>query len=97
MRIHLTMKRLVLLSCVLAISAWATPPTYAADPLVEDTMVVAPIGAMDVVASGSVEDTLKACLARIPEIASVGQRMLAEQNCAGEEANRTLTPVAPKF
>lgn len=97
MRIHLTMQRLVLLSCVLAISAWATPPTYAADPLVEGTMVVPPIGAMDVVASGSVEDTLKACLARIPEIASVGQRMLAEQSCAGEEGNRTLTPVAPKF
>ncbi|WP_447969177.1 hypothetical protein [Nitrospira sp. M1] len=33
------------------------------------------------IADGSVADTLKACIARIPSGASDGQRMLAEQNC----------------
>jgi ABC-type transport system involved in cytochrome c biogenesis permease component len=33
------------------------------------------------IAVGSVKDTLKACLGRIPQDASTGQLMLAEQNC----------------
>ncbi len=37
----------------------------------------------------SVQDTLKACLGRIPLEASVGQLMLAQQNCQQIEVNRT--------
>jgi len=48
-------------------------------------------------ASGAAEDTLKACMARIPELASAGQRMLAEQSCAGEEQTRRASGSAPKF
>ena len=40
------------------------------------------------ISPGAAEDTLKACLARIPEQATVGQRMLAEQTCEREEAIR---------
>jgi len=36
---------------------------------------------MDRIASGSVEDTLNACLARVPRDASEGQKLLAEQSC----------------
>lgn len=97
MRSHLTMKRIVLLSCGLSISLWAAPSTHAADPLVEGGMVMAPDAALGVVASGAVEDTLKACLARIPTEATTGQRMLAEQSCAGEEGTRKLIQGAPKF
>ena len=39
----------------------------------------------------SVRDTLKTCLGRIPLDASVGQLMLAEQNCQQIEAERTKT------
>jgi hypothetical protein len=39
----------------------------------------------------SVQDTLKACLGRIPLEASVGQLMLAQQNCQQGEVNRTNT------
>jgi hypothetical protein len=49
------------------------------------------------VAAGAVEDTLLACLARIPTDASVGQRMLAEQSCQQDEATRTQAEAAPKF
>lgn len=97
MRSHVTMKRLVMFSCVMALSPWAVPVTHAADALVEGTMVLAPTPALGEMAAGAVEDTLKACLARIPAEASVGQRLLAEQNCAGEDGTRKLIQGAPKF
>jgi hypothetical protein len=48
-------------------------------------------------ASGAVEDTLKACMARIPVLASAGQRMLAEQSCASADEVRKILRSAPKF
>lgn len=64
-------KRLVMLSCVMSISPWVTSLSYAADRLVEGVMVVAPGDALGIAASGAVEDTLKACMARIPAEATV--------------------------
>lgn len=40
------------------------------------------------IATGSVEDNLDACMARIPKDASAGQRMLAEESCRRDQANR---------
>ena len=40
------------------------------------------------VASGSVEDSLDACLARIPQDASAGQRMLAAESCKRDQGNQ---------
>lgn len=42
----------------------------------------------DRVASGTQGDTLEACMARIPKDASAGQRMLAEESCRRDQANR---------
>ncbi|SLM46511.1 conserved exported protein of unknown function [Nitrospira japonica] len=42
----------------------------------------------DRAASGTQGDTLDACMARIPKDASAGQRMLAEQSCQRDQANR---------
>jgi hypothetical protein len=42
----------------------------------------------DRAASGTQGDTLEACLARIPKDASAGQRMLAEESCRRDQANR---------
>jgi hypothetical protein len=39
-------------------------------------------------AAGALEDTLEACLARIPKDATAGQRMMAEQSCRRAEAER---------
>jgi hypothetical protein len=75
----------------------STQPVQAADLLVERAMGFGPMAELDVMASGAVEDTLKACLARIPAFASAGQRMLAEQSCAGEEDVRKTLRSAPKF
>ena len=43
---------------------------------------------IDRIASGSVEDTLNACLARIPNDATPGQKMLAEESCHRDQAAR---------
>jgi hypothetical protein len=42
----------------------------------------------DQVSSGTQGDTLDACMARIPKDASAGQRMLAEESCKRDQANR---------
>jgi hypothetical protein len=49
------------------------------------------------VAAGTVEDTLKGCLPRVPKDASVGLRMMAEQDCKQEGGTRTLIQAAPNF
>ncbi len=40
------------------------------------------------IAAGSVEDSLSACMSRIPSDASEGQRMIAEKSCERDQANR---------
>ena len=89
----------VVLAVVLfaASSIRSTQSVQAADLLVEKTMGFVPIAASDVMASGAAEDTLKACRARILDLASVGQRMLAEQSCASDEASRKAIRSAPQF
>ncbi len=42
----------------------------------------------------SVRDSLKACLGRIPEDATVGQLMLAEQNCQHVAIERSETSLS---
>jgi hypothetical protein len=49
------------------------------------------------IAVGSVNDTLKACLGRIPQDASAGQLMLAEQNCQQVEVGRTINKASLTF
>jgi hypothetical protein len=70
---------------------------YAEDTQVKGAIITVPTNKESDVASGAVEDTLKACLARIPEKASVGQRMLAERTCQGEEGLRKTTHGAAQF
>ena len=83
------------LLAVLSIQSVQT--AQAGDPLVKGTIDRAPVGERNALASGAAEDTLKACMARIPVVASAGQRMLAEQSCAGEERTRNTIQSAPKF
>lgn len=40
------------------------------------------------ISSGSVEDTLEACKARIPKDATAGQKMLAEESCLRDQGAR---------
>lgn len=85
---------IMLLGTLLPLATW---PALAADLLVPEARSEAPVGQLGVMASGAAEDTLKTCMARIPEVASVGQRMLAEQSCKGQEEFRKAIQTAPKF
>ena len=47
------------------------------------------------IAVGSVEDTIGACMARIPKDASIGQVMIAEQSCWRDENERKPVQAVP--
>jgi hypothetical protein len=61
------------------------------------SVIIPPKERYNDVSPAAVEDALKACLARIPEDASVGQRMLAELTCRREEETRKGYQRAPHF
>jgi hypothetical protein len=48
-----------------------------------------------VAASGAVEDTLPICLKRIPQDATLGQRLIAEQSCQRDESVRSSMQAVP--
>ena len=47
------------------------------------------------IAAGAAEDTLRACMARIPKDASIGQVMIAEQSCWRDENDRKPVQAVP--
>ena len=95
----LTQRTAAVLMIVLFVGLFmqSTRSAQAADSLVKGAVVVVPKKALGTIASGAAEDTLQTCLARIPEVASAGQRMLAEQSCAAQEEARRTIQSAPKF
>ncbi|MBH0197503.1 MAG: hypothetical protein HP494_18395 [Nitrospira sp.] len=100
MRISIIMKAsavVLMIGLFAVLSIQSVQAVQAVDPLVKRTLALAPVGEGNALASGAAEDTLKACMARIPVVASVGQRMLAEQTCRGQEETRKAIQSAPKF
>jgi hypothetical protein len=89
--------RVLLMILLMLNASWSIPVAHAAEQSMKETMHRAPTADLNTVAANSVQDTLKACLARIPEDATVGQRLLAEQNCRGEERARQEVEVTPRF
>ena len=47
------------------------------------------------IAAGSTEDSIQACMARIPKDASIGQVMIAEQSCWRDENERKPVQAIP--
>ena len=90
-------RRVFLASLLTVIASWSMPFVNAAEPPAKQTTSRAPSMDLNTVAANAVDDTLKACLARIPEVATAGQRLLAEQNCRGEERTRQESQVTPRF
>ena len=87
-----------------ALAKCAIPSAQAADLHAEGAMIIPPIEELTVPkgdvagkAPRAAEDTFKACMARIPELASVGQHLLAERSCAREEATRKTMRSALSF
>jgi hypothetical protein len=82
------------LSLFLAVAGWvvALEAAQAGDPTPAKVVVPAPSAA---VASGAVEDTLAICMRRIPQSATVGQRLMAEQSCRRDESGRSSIQAVP--
>jgi len=97
MRIQLFTKQLVLMGCLVASAILPAGEGQAAEPRTRESAAPIATGEMNVMASGSVEDTLKLCLARIPKDASAGQRLLAEQSCQGAERTRSTSQGASQY
>jgi hypothetical protein len=103
MRTELIINRTVRIASFALILGIPWVPIQAADqPLTAaitsaPAIVSVPTGEASQMASGAVEDTLRACMARIPEDASAGQRMVAEESCNRDEGARSLSQVAPQF
>ena len=97
MKTKIITNRVALVLLVVMLTVLWIQPAQAEDPLVKGARGLAPRAEFSVLASGAAEDTLKACMSRIPVVASAGQRMLAEQSCASEEKTRKTIQSAPKF
>ena len=68
-------------------AAMSSPTMSAAAPTESNSMTT-PRSSTSRSVPGLEEDTLAACLAGIPQDATVGQKMLAEQTCRREYASR---------
>jgi hypothetical protein len=77
--------------------SWSTGSVHGAEQATKETTNPTPKEGLNAIAANSIDDTLKACLARIPEVATPGQRLLAEQNCHAEEKTRQAEQVGPRF
>ena len=95
MKTYLGMNRFVLIS--MAAFAWSGVvwPLRAEDRLVEGAMIVAPKEEIARIANAS-DDTLRACLTRIPVQMTTEQHMMAQQICQIEETTRQLVPLVDK-
>ena len=95
MKTYLMMNRFVLIA--MATVAWSGVvwPLRAEDRLLEGAMIVAPNEESVRIANVS-DDTLTACLTRIPVQMTPQQRMTAQQVCQIEETTRQLVPLVDK-
>jgi hypothetical protein len=101
MRTYAFITRAVLLSSLVLVASWSALTVLASgsdrSQEAQEGMGVAPASALNAVASGAVEDTLVACLERIPVDATAGQRLLAEQSCERAEETKKRLEAAPTF
>jgi hypothetical protein len=95
MKTYLRMNRFVLISMTIIAWSGVVLPLRAEDRLVEGAMIVAPNEETDRIAHAS-DDTLTACLTRIPVQMTTQQRMTAQRICQIEETTRQLVPLVEK-
>jgi hypothetical protein len=88
MNLHLPLQHALVIGTFCLLSGVLTSPAQAAGNAPSKTAIPAATATGNALAAGSVEDTLQACLGRIPKDATTGQRMIAEQSCRRDEGDR---------
>ncbi len=83
----------ILFATLMISSLMILPGLSQGEDLVKGAMVIPEVANQGIerIGAESVQDSLKACLDRIPTDATVGQLMLAEQNCQHVARERTKT------
>ena len=85
-----------ILIATLALMPWIVAPSAgAAGKAPKVSAPPAQSEGRSIVASGAVEDSQSACLARIPKSATSGQRMIAEDSCKRDQASRQSMQETP--
>jgi hypothetical protein len=96
MTINYFIRHVALVASLVAIAGLPVSMTYAADQAKPADPSAQP-REFGHVAAGAVEDSLQACLARVPKDATAGQRMVAEQGCKLDHATRQAVQASPRF
>ena len=91
MKINLTVSRTIFAGSLMLIPLMLPGFSWAASEVIGKTEPAAFQHSLKQIATDSVEDSLKACLARIPSDASAGQKTLAVDTCKEEDALRNMT------
>jgi hypothetical protein len=95
MRTNGFIRHTMMVAALVVVGGLCAGATDAADQSSKAASLFASPESLGIVASGAVEDSLKACLARIPKVSSAGQRMMAEVGCGRDEDNRQAMRAVP--
>lgn len=87
---------LALIACLPAVATQAEEqPTQLAAQSLSGSLSAADADGLNEKASGAVEDTLAACLSRIPTDSSAGQTLIAKESCQRDKAERQSIDAVP--
>jgi len=85
---HQFIHRMFLAGSMILFAVLCTSPVQAADKAHTPPTTTSANVSSPSIAAGAIEDSLQACLSRIPKDATAGQRMLAEQSCRRDDGDR---------
>ncbi|HSA62530.1 MAG TPA: hypothetical protein VLE03_09850 [Nitrospiraceae bacterium] len=91
MQRHTSIHRAILAGTFVLLSGILASSVEAADKNSKNPAIPTPPAATtpgNALAAGASEDSLQACMARIPKDATTGQRMIAEQSCRRDDGDR---------
>lgn len=88
MQNQLSHNRILLAGGVILFAVSFTSPAPAAEKVSAPSAKPVATTPGNTLAAGATEDSLQACLSRIPKDATAGQRMIAEQSCRRDEGDR---------
>ena len=85
---HSRIPRIIIIGASLILPVIFGSSAEAASKAPEKTATAVTTTQGKAIAAGASEDSLKSCLSRIPQNATAGQRMIAEQSCQRDEGER---------
>ena len=85
---HQFIHRMFFAGSMILFAVLFTSPVQAADKAPTPPTTPSANDSITSIAAGTIEDSLRACLSRIPKDATAGQRMFAEQSCRRDDGDQ---------